>query len=458
MEIETGSINMYQEYLTFLPNVDQGIVRIKKFLCWPDENENSGLGSYLPCFYEYITFHEGVVIPFFQILHAILSSHISSLYTFLRDNGKEPTSFLTHDEAFDFLCSLGLTDSRNIIDHYNSLPSNVYTGVINSIRTQDKIAFSAALKETDCQDLMKVLWTMRFILYGIQSEKDVRVIKRGKGIQMENLWLADTGLAAFFRNIPQEQEGQFIKERIKLLSGYDTKSIARRQRIGRQRYDGRDVAQTKPYLHYIDYERKSWKQYLTEPEKDDTTLIAFPSVAYNCKVQTYKILFSALKKHEDAISQRFGNVGGKSFSVAIEQKWKDEDWDYVELEFLNFLDFITLSLHQIKSVYLIVEGFLHEEDKVLLNWIVSLYTNDGQQDVLVDKYQKASYEGQSIDNGDNTIPKGKWYVKVLDSKLRGNNSEEKNAKLLKCLSLLYEELTKDGSNLIDTATPKDLLA
>lgn len=195
---------------------------------------------------------------------------------------------------------------------------------------------------------------------------------------------------------------------------------------------------------------------MLESEEEGVTSTSLSSITYNCKIQTYKILLSALRSHKEAISQRFGNVGGKSFSFAIEQKWKDEDWDYVELECQNFQDFITLSLHQMKSVYLIVEEFLSDEDKVLLDWIVSLYTNDGQQDVLEAKYQKVSHEGPSIDNGENIVPKGKWFVTVLNSKLKGNNSEEKNTELIRCLSLLYDELTKEGSNLIDTATPKAL--
>lgn len=457
MLTETDSIKTYQEHLTILPILDLGIGRIRKLLCWPEEHEPSALAPYLPCLFEYIAFSEGVVIPFFQVLHTNLKKHIYSLYVYLRDNGKEPESFLTHDEAFDFLCALGHSDTRNIIDHYNRFPSNAYTGVINSIHTQDKTAFIAALKGTDCQDLMGVLWTMRYLLFGIQSEKDVRIIKRGKRIQLENLWLTDTWLAPFFRNIPKEEEERFAEERIKLLCGFDTKSFVRRHRIGRQQYNCDTIAETRPYTHYTDSKRKPWKQFLLESEKKGTTSTSLlSSITYNCKIQTYKILLSALRSHKDAISQRIVNVGGKSFSVAIEQKWKNEDWDYVELECQDFLDFITLSLQQMKSVYLIVEGFLNEEDKNLLNWIVSLYTNDGQQEVLVDNYQKVSQEGHSIDNDDNTIPQGKWYVTVLNSKLKGNNSEEKNIELSRCLSLLYNELTKEGSNLIDTATPKAL--
>ena len=119
MAIELGSIKTCQEHLAILPNVDQGIWRIRKFLYWPEGNELSGLTPYLPYFYEYVTFCEGVAIPFFQVFHAFLTNHITSLYAYLRDNDKEPTSFLTHDEAFDFLCALGYTDTRNIIDKYN---------------------------------------------------------------------------------------------------------------------------------------------------------------------------------------------------------------------------------------------------------------------------------------------------------------------------------------------------
>ena len=165
MLTETDSIKTYQEHLTILPNLDLGIGRIRKLLCWPEEHEPSALAPYLPCLFEYIAFSEGVVIPFFQVLHRNLKKHIYSLYVYLRDNGKEPESFLTHDEAFDFLCALGHSDPRNIIDHYNRLPSNTYTGVINSIHTQDKTAFIAALKETDCPyryDFLQVSFCISF--------------------------------------------------------------------------------------------------------------------------------------------------------------------------------------------------------------------------------------------------------------------------------------------------------
>ena len=454
MLTETGNIKTDQEHLTILPNVDLGIGRIRKLLCWPEEHEPSALAPYLPCLFEYIAFSEGVVIPFFQVLHANLKKHIYSLYVYLRDNGKEPESFLTHDEAFDFLCTLGHTDTRNIIDHYNRLPSNVYTSVINSIQAQDKTAFIAALKGTDCQDLMGVLWTMRYLLFGIQSEKDVRIIKRGKRIQLENLWLTDTGLAPFFRNIPKEEEEQFTEERIKLLCGFDTKSFARRHRIGRQQYNCDTIAETRPYTHYTDSKRKPWKQFLLESEKEGTISISLSSITYNCKIQTYKILLSALRSHKNEISQRFGNAGGKSFAAAIEQKWENGDWDYVELECQDFLDFITLSLHQMKSVYHMVDGLLSDEDKDLLNWIVSLYTDDEQQTIIVEEHQDTRHEDQTFDGNDSIFLREKRYVTVLNSKLKGSNSEEKDRELPKCLSLLYDELTKEG--LIDTTSSKSL--
>lgn len=454
MLTETGNIKTDQEHLTILPNVDLGIGRIRKLLCWPEEHEPSALAPYLPCLFEYIAFSEGVVIPFFQVLHANLKKHIYSLYVYLRDNGKEPESFLTHDEAFDFLCTLGHTDTRNIIDHYNRLPSNVYTSVINSIQAQDKTAFIAALKGTDCQDLMGVLWTMRYLLFGIQSEKDVRIIKRGKRIQLENLWLTDTGLAPFFRNIPKEEEEQFTEERIKLLCGFDTKSFARRHRIGRQQYNCDTIAETRPYTHYTDSKRKPWKQFLLESEKEGTISISLSSITYNCKIQTYKILLSALRSHKNEISQRFGNAGGKSFAAAIEQKWENGDWDYVELECQDFLDFITLSLHQMKSVYHMVDGLLSDEDKDLLNWIVSLYTDDEQQTIIVEEHQDTRHENQTFDGNDSIFLREKRYVTVLNSKLKGSNSEEKDRELPKCLSLLYDELTKEG--LIDTTSSKSL--
>ena len=442
------------EYMQHIPLIGDGVSNLKNLLSWPEVKEPSELQFVTPSFYEYVTFYEGVRKPFFQIANSKLSNCIDKLFDYLKEKERNTFSNLTHDEAFDFLCTLGHTDTRNIIDHYNRLPSNVYTEVINSIYTQDKAAFSASLKETDCQDLMGILWTMRYLLFGIKSEKDVRIIKRGKKIQLENLWLTDTGLAPFFRNIPKEEEERFAEERIKLLCGFDTKSIARRQRIGTQQYDSRAVAQTKPYLHYIDSERKSWKQFLSEPENNETTSTALSSITYNCKLQAYKILLSALRSHKDAIEQRLGNPGGNTFTAAIEQKWEDEDWDYVELECQDFLDFITLSLQQMKSAYLIVEGFLNKEDKDLLNWIVSLYTDDEQQVIIAEEYQETRHEDQAFDGEDSIILREKRHVTVLNSKLKGSNSEEKDRELPRCLSLLYDELTKEG--LIDTTSSKSL--
>ena len=442
------------EYMQHIPLIGDGVSNLKNLLSWPEVKEPSELQFVTPSFCEYVTFYEGVRKPFFQIANSKLSNCIDKLFDYLKEKERNTFSNLTHDEAFDFLCTLGHTDTRNIIDHYNRLPSNVYTEVINSIYTQDKAAFSASLKETDCQDLMGILWTMRYLLFGIKSEKDVRIIKRGKKIQLENLWLTDTGLAPFFRNIPKEEEERFAEERIKLLCGFDTKSIARRQRIGTQQYDSRAVAQTKPYLHYIDSERKSWKQFLSEPENNETTSTALSSITYNCKLQAYKILLSALRSHKDAIEQRLGNPGGNTFTAAIEQKWEDEDWDYVELECQDFLDFITLSLQQMKSAYLIVEGFLNKEDKDLLNWIVSLYTDDEQQVIIAEEYQETRHEDQAFDGEDSIILREKRHVTVLNSKLKGSNSEEKDRELPRCLSLLYDELTKEG--LIDTTSSKSL--
>lgn len=442
------------EYMQHIPLIGDGVSNLKNLLSWPEVKEPSELQFVTPSFYEYVTFYEGVRKPFFQIANSKLSNCIDKLFDYLKEKERNTFSNLTHDEAFDFLCTLGHTDTRNIIDHYNRLPSNVYTEVINSIYTQDKAAFSASLKETDCQDLMGIMWTMRYLLFGIKSEKDVRIIKRGKKIQLENLWLTDTGLAPFFRNIPKEEEERFAEERIKLLCGFDTKSIARRQRIGTQQYDSRAVAQTKPYLHYIDSERKSWKQFLSEPENNETTSTALSSITYNCKLQAYKILLSALRSHKDAIEQRLGNPGGNTFTAAIEQKWEDEDWDYVELECQDFLDFITISLQQMKSAYLIVEGFLNKEDKDLLNWIVSLYTDDEQQVIIAEEYQETRHEDQAFDGEDSIILREKRHVTVLNSKLKGSNSEEKDRELPRCLSLLYDELTKEG--LIDTTSSKSL--
>jgi len=101
-----------------------------------------------------------------------------------------------------------------------------------------------------------------------------------------------------------------------------------------------------------------------------------------------------------------------------------------------------------------VDGLLSDEDKDLLNWIVSLYTDDEQQTIIVEEHQDTRHEDQTFDGNDSIFLREKRYVTVLNSKLKGSNSEEKDRELPKCLSLLYDELTKEG--LIDTTSSKSL--
>ena len=68
-----------------------------------------------------------------------------------------------------------------------------------------------------------------------------------------------------------------------------------------------------------------------------------------------------------------------------------------------------------KSAYLIVEGFLNKEDKDLLNWIVSLYTDDEQQVIIAEEYQETRHEDQAFDGEDSIILREKRHVTVLNS-------------------------------------------
>ena len=73
---------------------------------------------------------------------------------------------------------------------------------------------------------------------------------------------------------------------------------------------------------------------------------------------------------------------------------------------------------------------------------------------LSPEHQDTKHEDKTFDGNDSVNPREKRHVTVLNSKLKGSNSEEKDRELPRCLSLLYDELTKEG--LIDTTSSKSL--
>ena len=83
-----------------------------------------------------------------------------------------------------------------------------------------------------------------------------------------------------------------------------------------------------------------------------------------------------------------------------------------------------------------------------------MYTDYEPQVIIAEEYQETRHEDQAFDGEDSIILREKRHVTVLNSKLKGSNSEEKDRELPRCLSLLYDELTKEG--LIDTTSSKSL--
>lgn len=65
-----------------------------------------------------------------------------------------------------------------------------------------------------------------------------------------------------------------------------------------------------------------------------------------------------------------------------------------------------------------VDGLLSDEDKDLLNWIVSLYTDDEQQTIIVEEHQDTRHEDQTFDGNDSIFLWEKRYVTVLNLKLK----------------------------------------
>ena len=111
----------------------------------------------------------------------------------------------------------------------------------------------------------------------------------------------------------------------------------------------------------------------------------------------------------------------------------------------DFGRYILYYTGEIQNIYKIVKDLLPDHKRKNIQLLLDRYPKkDNESEIIADIHTTNHNQGKEL------------FVRVLDSKLKGNTSEEKNAELLRCLSLLYEELTKESSNLIDTATPKDL--
>ena len=172
------------------------------------------------CFLDYVLFIEGLQYPFFYRLKRFLSDGnvINRLVkNIARKNIQIPTR-LNAGEAFDFLCHIDKDFAnknhdenlpRAILDSFD-LPYKICSQATDALEKHDRGAFINAFHYGDPTEMVKLLWLLRFILYGDTSVK----YKKAPDDFYNCVWFNDHAYDIFFYKESYSYNEDIVKEKI----------------------------------------------------------------------------------------------------------------------------------------------------------------------------------------------------------------------------------------------------
>lgn len=165
--------------ITFLNRLESGLIFFEKFIKYPDGKLTTELDKSYPIVHDYILFLQGLQIPFYSNLRARLREHdcITRLFEHLLNKQSDIKVFLMPNEAYDFLFSLktifGLNFIKFILETYNKIPYNLFSHILRTLSNNgNKKEFVEIIENIDCTELMKALWLLRLVLYGVNKVDD----------------------------------------------------------------------------------------------------------------------------------------------------------------------------------------------------------------------------------------------------------------------------------------------
>lgn len=495
MKIDKQIIEPYKEFLSRLPMLDIGIQRLYGILSWPKNEIPNEINVVLYPTFEYISFVEGVKVPFFKLLEEILSSKVDILFKHVINSQLYNVNKLTYDEAFDFLIFTGKENCRKILDNYEKLSSAKYTDIINAIISNDCMAFKNTLNDFDCTDFMCALWTIRFILYGIYDS----IENKTGSSTIHNHWLNGESYSFLFKNILEGNEDAYYKEQILRISGVHMHK--KRQRISDPytNITSYDILDSK-YKHYDkdmeDYlfhvhNKTTYKRYINELYTKQE------AIADQCHYLVTSIIVHALKFHKSDIAEKLltrtrtassncvvvGKIDPKVLMPSIDinedkkaERYKfnenqrlafleaieDLTWEYgadiyKEIDIKLFRDYILLFLNRIGEVLHLITPILDDNETAILHWIIRRTNYTIRDDAgLQEKSQNELQEYKKVLTIDNNESHKTWFKTVLYSKVNGKNIEEKQENLYCNLEKLYSYLSSPNKGYIDPLTDKNL--
>lgn len=434
-------------------SVKKGIERLAKVYCWPNDPSITDKDKYeFNALCEFVVFKEFIMDPFFRSLSHYSYKHIAKLYQHLSSLPMDKTHMLTYKEAYLFMRYLYFTGNdivKSILEQI-SCPSNIYNGIIRSLEEENYNLFFSALEKSDFTMMMQVLWLMRYILLGEKgSWNNINPsIPHLTLLPFLPRWVKIVDdYRPYFEVHDDDDEGKFIDERvIEIVHG----RLRKKRRLKRNPSPTNDHNDNFEEDNRKELERlleeslfkSQWKDLLAE-FADNSDLPVINSRVNRSYIEDLArlILTHNVILHKDYIMEKY-DVD----SSEIYNQFRNTDiYTYESGNSKDLGRYILYYISEMQNVYKIVKDFLPEQKRQSI-----LH--------LLDRYPKRNNESDGIAEIHTTIHNQgeKLFVAVLNSKLKGITCKEKNSELLKCLSLLYEELTNEGNNLIDTVTPKAL--
>ena len=370
-----------------LPCIKDGVRRLAKIYYWPAE---SGDSPDFKALCEFVIFNVGIKRPFFEKLLALLLNRVGNLCQLLLNSIDDDTPQITYEEAYVLLRKLRLSNTRDLINKF-SCSSNMFNGILKSIKTLDYDLFLSSLHESDNKKMMQVLWEMRYILYGIDHY--VTNIEPIGQIKIVNRWVDSLSydFNQYFYHYTQllemmsseeEVEKRFIQRRLKEIVGIPIK-------LTRRYVETVDFGIDKQYVLVGNF-FPSWLDELKEIDNVNVFIKSLKSDWITSRAESLakSILTRNVISHSKEIVDKFNY----DYSVLDEEAMNSLDpIDEEDMEILR--NYILLYTNEMLYIYNKVKNILDDDSK---NVLISIL-NRSKYTELFDT-SKESSAGEGHDN------------------------------------------------------------
>lgn len=336
-------------------NLDKGFLLLNAFVKYQNSKLSKNLDETYKHFLDYVLFVEGLQYPFFYCLNRVLSNSetIGKLCTYIinlqckydkRLNAKEAYQLLLHINN-DFYGSEDNDLARSILDAFN-LPDKVYSPATVALSNKNIDSFIEAFGNEDCTEMMKSLWILKFMLYGMASlEEDEKLYN--------SVW---------FNN--QTYDIFFLSDYDVVGNTKDKDTIINMMKMFVSTNYSAEISHYKPIPAI--YNEKQYK--LNSLSLDNTSLIlnsyleryiknirtsSDESFEHDCKNDGNYLILNSLKEHKDVLKKDFD----KNFFDTLESKLSN----YYLATNKPFKYYIELYLAKISFSYNMVKNALPDD-------------------------------------------------------------------------------------------------